>query len=85
MYSSNGNQVPNQFIITDGMTDVFQSYETVIASRCLVTGIVSVCVRALEYSPTTLKYLKIFLGTHASKKELSKMFLENPKYVVVSD
>lgn len=68
MYSSNGNQVPNQFIIDNGNKTVFQSYKTIVAIK--ENGKVTLDSNALEYSNTTLKYLKQFLNTNESKKSL---------------
>lgn len=68
MFSNNGNQVPNQFIINDGNKTVFQSYKTIVAIK--ENGKVTLDNNALEYSNTTLKYLKQFLNTNESKKSL---------------
>ena len=72
MFSANGNQVPNQFIIDfveDGKNvSVFQSYKTIIARK--VNGDVTLDVNALNCSNTTLKYLKQFLNTSESKSSL---------------
>lgn len=68
MYSSNGNQVPNQFIIDDGNKSVFQSYKTIVAIK--ENEKITLDSNALEYSSTTLKYLKQFLSTNESKKSL---------------
>lgn len=68
MFSSNGNQVPNQFIIDNGNKTVFQSYKTIVAIK--ENGKVVLDSNALEYSNTTLKYLKQFLNTNESKKSL---------------
>ena len=69
MYSSNGNKVANQFVITlpENVT-VFQSYNTVIAQNR--NGEIVLDIKALEYSATTTKYLKQFLNTSDSKKQL---------------
>ena len=69
MYSSNGNKVANQFIITlpENVT-VFKSYNTVIAQNR--NGEIVLDSKALDYSATTTKYLKQFLGTNESKKQL---------------
>ena len=69
MYSSNGKQVPNQFIIhfPENVT-VFQSYNIVIAHNR--NGVIVLDKNALEYSATTTKYLKQFLNTNESKKSL---------------
>ena len=69
MTSSNGNKVANQFIVKlpENVT-IFQSYKTVIAQNR--NGKIVLDSKALEYSATTLKYLKQFLGTTESKKQL---------------
>ena len=68
MYSNNGNQVPNQFVIDSGNKTIFQSYKTIVAVK--ENGEVTLDSNALEYSNTTLKYLKQFLNTNESKKSL---------------
>lgn len=68
MYSSRGNKVANQFIINDGNKTVFQSYKTIVAVE--QNGKITLDHNALEYSATTLKYLKSFLNTDDSKKQL---------------
>ena len=69
MTSNNGNKVANQFIITlpENVT-VFQSYNTVIAQNR--NGKIVLDSKALDYSATTTKYLKHFLGTTESKKQI---------------
>ena len=69
MLSHNGDTVPNQFIIylPENVT-VFQSYNTVIAHNR--NGVFVLDKNVLEYSATTLKYLKQFLNTNESKKSL---------------
>ena len=69
MTSQNGNKVANQFIVTlpENVT-MFQSYNTVIAQNR--NGKIVLDSKALEYSTTTLKYLKQFLNTSDSKKQL---------------
>lgn len=72
--SSNGNKVANQFVIFADYDDkhvvTFQSYGNVIAQK--VNGVLTLDKNALEYSNTTLKYLKIFLKTNKTKSELYK-------------
>ena len=68
MYSNNGKQVPNQFIIENGNKTIFQSYKTIVAVK--ENGKVTLDINALDYSATTLKYLKRFLNTNESKKSL---------------
>ena len=79
MYSNNGNQVPNQFIIDNGNKTLFQSYKTIVAVK--ENGKVTLDSNALEYSNTTLKYLKQFLNTSDSKKQLQAK-IENGFYQV---
>ena len=69
MIGQNGNKVANQFIVTlpENVT-VFQSYGTVIAQNR--NGVIVLDSKALDYSATTLKYLKQFLNTNESKKQL---------------
>lgn len=69
MTSQNGNKVPNQFIVTlpENVT-VFRSYNTVIAQNR--NGVIVLDSNALDYSATTTKYLKQFLNTSDSKKQL---------------
>ena len=69
MTSQNGNKIPNQLIVTlpENVT-VFQSYNTVIAQNR--NGKIVLDSNALGYSATTTKYLKQFLGTKESKKQL---------------
>ena len=69
MTSQNGNKIPNQFIVKlpENVT-VFQSYNTVIAQNR--NGEIVLDSKALEYSTTTTKYLKQFLNTSDSKKQL---------------
>ncbi len=69
MTSQNGNKISNQFIITlpENVT-VFKSYNTVIAQNR--NGVIVLDSKALDYSATTTKYLKQFLGTNESKKQL---------------
>ena len=77
MISNNGNKVPNQFTIENGNKTVFQSYNTIIAIK--ENGKVILDSNALEYSATTLKYLKQFLNTNESKKSLYEK-IENGFY-----
>jgi len=69
MIGRNGNKVANQFIVTlpENVT-VFQSYNTVIAQNR--NGEIVLDSKALDCSATTTKYLKQFLGTNESKKQL---------------
>lgn len=76
--SLNGNLVANQFDINyvdnGNYISVFQSYTTIIAKK--ENGVLTLDSNALEYSNTTLKYLKQWLNTSMSKKELYKWIEE---------
>jgi hypothetical protein len=61
-----GSPVANQFIITFGSVEVFQSYSTIIATRDPHNGVV-LDKDAWNYSVTTGKYRNIFLNEN--KKE----------------
>lgn len=60
MTSANGNDVPNQFIITDHNISVFQSYRTIIAVKA--NGVVYLNAHMWDHSVTTGKYRNQFLG-----------------------
>lgn len=62
MTNSNGNKVANQFIITDGNKETFQSYNSVIAIRDYDSGEVTLDSYYWDYSVTTGKYRNQFLG-----------------------
>ena len=66
MTSSNGNNVPNQFEITDEKGNIFfQSYNSIIAVKR--RGKVELDSRYWDFSKTTGKYRNQFLGE--TKKE----------------
>jgi len=83
MKSSRGNAVPNQFVITgnepflcngeylDRDTEVFQSYETIIARRYYICDIqVTELDRdKWDYSRTTSKYRNQFLDMNTGEIE----------------
>jgi len=65
MTSSNGNRVPNQFIIEDDHGSLyFQSYQTIIAKKERNNNgvIITLDRNAWDYSVTTGKYRNLFLG-----------------------
>lgn len=67
------NPVPNQFEIHTKKYVYFQSYQTIIArTQKGFLGKTTLDKNYWDYSATTLKYLKSFLGTHKSKKEIEK-------------
>lgn len=68
MQSSNGNDIPNQFIIDTEDGVYFQSYKSVIALK--KNGQVLLDERYWDYSVTTGKYRNQFLGE--TKKETEK-------------
>jgi hypothetical protein len=61
MRSSNGNKVPNQFIIDTSRGIFFQSYDSIIAVKH-VNGTILLDETYWNYSNTTSKYRNIFLG-----------------------
>ena len=71
LLNSNGNAVKNQFVYMTKTSKVFQSYNTIIASIDSKTNAVTLDPKWC-YSATTLKHLKTFLGTDASKAQMIK-------------
>jgi len=75
MTSSNGNKIANQFIMVDGSTSIFQSYDSIIAVRKWTYkpyGHYEITLdrNYWDYSVTTGKYRNQFLGE--SKAETLK-------------
>lgn len=78
MESSNGNTVPNQFIIeTPSGMEIFQSYETIIAIK--KDGAIYLDSNYWNYSVTTGKYRNIFLME--DKKETEKK-IKSGQYIL---
>ena len=67
-----GNPVANQFMISTDKYNIFKSYQTIIAKQNRNTNKITLDKNSWDYSATTLKYLKVFLGTNKSKKELKE-------------
>jgi len=65
-----GNPVANQYEIITKNNYVFQSYNSIIAKRNRETNKITLDSYYWDYSRTTLKYLKQFLNTNMSKKEI---------------
>ena len=66
-----GNPVANQYEITTDKHFIFQSYDSIIAKKDRgFMGKVVLDSYYWNYSKTTLKYLKQFLGVNISKKEI---------------
>jgi hypothetical protein len=59
LINDNGNAAANQFVLHDGNSTMFQSYNTIIARSD--NGNVTLDSNALDYSRTTSKHLYIFL------------------------
>ena len=70
LIGSKGKPAANQFLLTDGSTEIFQSYKSIIAK--IQNGKVTLDDHYWDYSKTTLKFLKIFLDTTESKKQIQK-------------
>lgn len=75
MQSPNGNDVPNQFIIHTDNAQIFQSYQSIIAIRPYGYDKV-ILGHHYDYSNTTMKYLKIFLG-NSGIAETRKLIADN--------
>jgi len=68
-----GNPVANQYEIETDKYYIFQSYNTIIAKKERgFLGKVILDTYFWNYSRTTLKYLKQFLGVNISSKEIEQ-------------
>lgn len=67
LINKNGNPAPNQFVINDKGSELFQSYKTKIAK--VKDGSIVLDIQALNYSNTTSKHLFIFLGMNRKQIE----------------
>lgn len=63
MKSSNGNYVPNQFIITEDTKTIFQSYDSIIALIDFTEKIITI-YPDYNYSQTTVKYRNQFFSDY---------------------
>ncbi|NCU40125.1 hypothetical protein EOL73_00010 [Candidatus Saccharibacteria bacterium] len=77
MVNTNGNAIPNQFIIKHGKAEYFQSYNSVIAKR--ENGKVFLDYKYWDYSRTTGKYRNLFLNE--TKKE-TQAKIDNGEYIL---
>ena len=81
MISAFGNDVPNQFVITNDNHDAyFQSYKSIIARKIEATGKVELDAKFWNYSKTTSKYLAMFLGV--TNKDI-RLNIESGEYTLV--
>ena len=62
MINSNGNTVPNQFIIHTKTATYFQSYRTLIIKKLASNGKIYLDKNSWDYSVTTGKYRNQFLN-----------------------
>lgn len=67
MISSNGNTVPNQFIIHTKTATYFQSYRTIIIKRNDRNGKIYLDKNSWNYSVTTGKYRNQFLNENIAE------------------
>lgn len=77
MQSSRGNDIANQFIITDGNKTVFQSYKSVIAIK--ENGKITLDENKWNYSVTTGKYRNQFLGENIA---ITRAKIKSGEYVL---
>lgn len=76
MTSSNGNDIPNQFIVRTSKATIFQSYSSIIAIE--MHGLTILDRDKWDYSTTTGRYRNQFLGE--TKKETQQK-IDNGTYV----
>ena len=86
-----GAKVANQFVVTDGSVEYFQSYDSVIAKR---DNYVITVGKDWNYSNTTLRYFKQWLTEEwrwtseevdTLKKMLCKMSFGDEKYLTIGN
>lgn len=76
-----GNPVPNQIIIRKGVDEYFKSYSTIVAKRDLVTFEIVLDSNPNDYTPTTMRYLNVFLGYDLKKSDVMNILNgKKPKY-----
>jgi hypothetical protein len=74
--------VANQYSVTTEKGEYFQSYKSMIACRPAEGGKIQLDENYWDYSATTLKYLKQWLNTTASKKEIQER-IDSGQYELV--
>ena len=67
--NNNNNPVANHFVIHQGDTEYLQSYNSIVVKR---EGNKITLGQDWDYSPTTLKHVKHYLGIHDSVKTIRK-------------
>lgn len=77
MQSAKGNNIANQFLITDGNKEIFQSYQSVIAIN--EGGKITLDENKWNYSVTTTKYRNQFLG---EKTAVTRKKIQSGEYVL---
>ena len=77
MISSKGNAIANQFIISYGNTEIFQSYRSTIVKCEGSTTYLD--ARYWDYSVTTGKYRNLFLG-ETKKETIAK--IDSGEYIL---
>ena len=67
--NDNNNPVANHFVIHQGDTEYLQSYNSIVVKR---EGNKVTLGQDWDYSPTTLKHVKHYLGIYDSVKTMRK-------------
>ena len=78
MTGRSGQPVKNQFIIEDGKSTIFQSYDSIIAMKSGVRTYLD--KYRWDYSTTTGKYRNQFLGMN--KKQIEQAIKDRAIYLV---
>lgn len=71
LINKNGHPVANQQVVVTNHGEYFVSYSTVIAYKPFNGGAPTVS-ESWDYSATTLKHLKLFLGIEYTKAQIQK-------------
>ena len=72
MLSAKGNKIANQFILSEGNLEIFQSYDSIICKND--GGQITLDKTYWNYSSTTSKYRNLFLGetTKETQKKIEQ-------------
>lgn len=75
--TSSGREVANQYILETDEFDIFQSYGSIIATKELNSGQITLDEHYWDYSSTTGKYRNQFLG---EKKAETQKKIDSGEY-----
>ena len=81
MKSSSGRSVANQFEIETDNGTYLQSYDSIIAKRMRMSGVIFLDENYWDYSTTTGRYRNMFLGEN---KGVTQMKIDSGEYILTN-